>query len=374
MKKMAVCIILAFAAGFPLHAQLGPGIGIGGWARYVFSPIGGTGTVGESFDKDDLRVSARSNTASFFPQRGKIGLAAWGNSDYVGFNFDFAYQNSALEVGDQAQVWIRPLDMLMLHAGKIQGNALRGKIAGGQFVTMEEEDDIFFRFYPQFGILTDFTPIENMYIGASIDAGANIATAFNVYDPESASTSSGYQIGAGYQFSFGHLRAQFISLQSGDAASSLYKSGKPIQAAFAFTDIYNLTIELSGKYPVMALLDSPASVTLAAEYIYERLTAMGRFTYIGYPDPSHSGDYRIKAAGIIKYSINFPLFLGLELAYAGDNPITAAIDDMLQIAPYAGLRYGRGEFRIGFYWQQGFKADKNAYVFEIPLLFEAKFF
>jgi len=374
MKKLLILFILAIITGFQLYAQLGPGMGIGGWARYVFSPIGGTGTIGESFDKDNLFVSAQSHASSFFPQKGKIGLAAWGNSDYVGFNFDFAYQNAMLEVGDQAKIWIRPLDMLMLHAGKIQGNALRGKIPGGQLVTMEEEDDIFFRFYPQYGMLVDFTPIENLYIGASVDGGSRVfETAFNVYDWESTSLTSGYQIGAGYMFGFGHLRAQFISLNTDNINSSLYRSGKPLQIAFAYTDIYNLIIELSVKYPLRALTSSHASGTIAAQYLYEQFSFMGRFTYMAFPEMS-GNNYRIRAGSVIKYSINFPLFLGLELSYFSDNPLTATIDDMIQIAPYLGFRYSRGEFRIGFYWQQGFKDDKAAYVFEFPLLFEAKFF
>lgn len=362
MKKISIGIFLILA-GLPLYAQLGTGVGIGGWARYVFSPIGGTGNIGEQFNSDNLNVSTQAHANSNFPQRGKVGLAAWGNSDYMGFNFDFAYQNARFEVGDQAQIWVKPSDMLMLHAGKIQGNTLRGKIAGGQLVAAEEEDDIFFRFYPQFGLLVDIMPVENLYIGASVDAGNRLSeTAENVYGWESASSAAGYQIGAGYQFDFGHLRAQFISFQNGN----------PIQAAFAYTDIYNLTIEVSGKFPLKPVESSPVLGTVAAEYIFEQLSVMGRFTGIGYPEGPE--EPRFKFGGVIKYNINFPLFLGLELAYASDDPLTAAIDDMIQAAPYAGFRYGRGEFRLGFYWQQGFKADKPVYVFEIPLLFEAKFF
>ena len=379
MKRVLALVILIGITGIPLFAQLGPGLGIGGWARYVFSPIGGEGVFGEVFDSENLYVYTQSRASSFFPERGKIGLATWGNSDYVGFNFDFAYQNNRLEVGDQAKIWIRLHDTLMLHAGKIQGNALRGKIAGAQLINMEEEDHIFFRFYPQFGIMADFTPIDNLYFGVSIDAGSNTprVSASDVYGWESVSNTAGYQIGAGYQFGFGHLRAQFIHLNSGDPASFLYASGKPLQVAFAYTDIYNLTIELAGKYPLRMTPMSHYSGTVAAEYTFERLSAMGRFTYMGYPHPDRKDlkdDFCIKIGSIIKYAINFPLFLGLEMSYVSDNPLTDLVDDALQIAPYLGFRYGRGEFRIGLLWHQGLKDDKPNYAFEIPLLFEARFF
>jgi hypothetical protein len=365
MRKITVFILLLGIIGFPLYAQLGPGLGIGGWARYVFSPIGATGMWGEEFNEDNFRVSTQSFAPSFFPQKGKIGLAAWGNSDFVGFNFDFAYQNARLEVGDQAKIWIRPHDMLMLHAGKIQGNMLRGTIPGGQLVNMEEEDDVFFRFYPQYGILIDFRPINNFYLGVSVDAGnASFRNAFgenSVYGWESERTDSGYQIGAGYQFNFGHLRAQFISFQN----------GKPLQVAMSYTDIYNLNIELSGKYPLRPLPNSPASATIAAEYTFERLYAMGRYTHIFYPEGT--GDW-FKIGSVIKYTINFPLFLGLELSFISDNPLTQAVDELFQISPYLGFRYGRGELRIGLFWQQRLDADNPSYVFEVPILFEARFF
>ena len=375
MKKILAIIILLCMAALPLFAQLGPGLGVGGWARYVFSPIGGEGVFGEGLDKDNLYVYTQSRASSNFPQKGKIGLATWGNSDFVGFNFDFAYQNNLLEVGDQAQIWVRLHDTLMLHAGKIQGNALRGKIAGGQLINMEEEDHLFFRFYPQFGILADYTPNDNIYIGASIDAGnTSKIKASDVYGWDSVSNTAGYQIGAGYMFSIGHLRAQFIHLNSGDINSALYASGKPLQVAFAYTDIYNLTVELSGRYPLRTTHSSIYSASIAAEYSYERISAMGRFTFMGFPHPDAPEEFCIKAGSVIKYAINFPLFLGLEFSYAADNPLTNVIDDVLQVAPYLGFRYGRGEFRIGLLWQQGLKDDNPNYVFEIPLLFEARFF
>jgi hypothetical protein len=272
--------------------------------------------------------------------------------------------------------------MLMLHVGKVQGNALRGRVGGGQLVNMEEEDDIFFRFYPQFGLLADIRPMDNLYFGISVDAGNTLSvSAGDVYDWESTSTSAGYQVGIGYQFPFGHLRAQLIGLNSGVQDSFLFRSGRPLQVAFAYTDIYNLILEVSGRYPLRALHSSPASVTMAAEYTYERISMMGRFTFMHYPEIKNldgwleeNGQNRFKLGSVIKYTINFPLFLGLELSYASDNPLTPAIDDLFQIAPYLGFRYGRGEFRIGVYWQQGFKDDKPRYVWEIPLLFEARFF
>ncbi|MDR0878077.1 MAG: hypothetical protein LBN21_08500 [Treponema sp.] len=357
MKKITVIVLVTALAALPLSAQ---NIGIGGWARYYISPIGGTGTFGEDFDKDTLYASTEAHTVSKFPQRGKIGLATWGNSDYVGFNFDFAYQNAKLEVGDQAQVWVRLNDTFMFHAGKIQGNVLRGKIEGGQMIAMEEEDDIFLRFYPQTGMLLDITPLENLYLGASVDTGGKLTdTAENIYDFKSTA-GSGFQLGAGYWFDdLGHLRVQYIS----------FNDGKPIQAAFALTSIYNLILEVGGRFPMNPTKTSPKAVTVAAQYNLEQLSLMGRVTGNVFDD-----GFQFKAGSVVKYSINFPLFLGLEASYAADDPTTIADDDVIQLAPYAGFKFGRGELRIGLFGEASLTGEKQTYRFEFPILFEVKFF
>jgi len=380
MKKIAAAVLLIGIAGFPLYAQLSPGIGIGGWARYIIAPIGGTGNFGEPFSADNMYVRNQSNQNWLFPTRGKVGLAAWGNSDYVGFNFDVCYEDGAIRVGDQAKLWVRPHEIIMLHFGKIQGNKLRSEIKGGRLVYTEEENEIFTHFIPTMGMLVDLEPLENLYIGFSIDArrgspSNSFVNSFkDVFGWES--TQNGYQIGVGYRFNFGHLRAQFLA-NNGDIWT-----GKPIQAAFSFTQIYNLVIDAGILYPMKPETFSPAKATAAAEYKLDQWDLMGRATVVWYPESLNTG-IRLKAGSVVKYTINFPLFVGAEIAYISDYqqfnqsrdnlPPLKGGEDLFQICPFVGFKYGRGEFRIGFHWVQSFKGDKNHFRFEFPLMLEVNF-
>lgn len=383
MKKLAIIVFIFGAAGFSLHAQLLQGIGIGGWARYVIAPIGGSGTFGEKFTDENMYVRNQSNQNWLFPTRGKAGLAAWGNSDYVGFNFDFGYIDGSLMVGDQAKLWVQPHHTLMLHFGRIEGNKLRSGIIGGRLTYTEEENDIFTRFTTTHGMLIDYEPIENLYIGASINApsGSTPNRWKTMYSWEA--DRNNYQIGAGYKFDFGHLRAQLLANDGG------VWSGKPIQVAFAYTEIYNLIAEVGGLYPLKELdnnKNSPAKATVAAAYKIEQWDLMGRFTLVGYPQNSKAGT-RVKIGGVVKYTVNFPLYLGAELAYLSDYqegyftqqadlrpPVSGSSGaDLFQICPFAGFKYSKGDFRIGFHWEQNFRGDRPGFKFELPLFLEVNF-
>jgi len=381
MKKIASFFILACFT-VPLFAQLSPGIGVGGWARYVISPVGGKGTIGEEFTADNLYARNQSNQNWYFPSRGKVGMSAWGNSEYLGFNFDVAYIDGTIEAGDQAKLWVRPHDIIMFQFGKIEGNELRSGIQGGRLTFCEEENDIFTRFNPFMGMLVEFKPVNGLYIGASIDIPSKTGDpAKNVYDWEA--DRNAYQIGIGYKFDWGHLRVQLLANDGG------VWTGKPIQAALSFTAIHNLTLELGGLYPLKDLFDngvfSPAKGTLVAAYRIEQWDMMARATVVGYPYAKEFAGIRTKFAGVIKYTINFPLFVGAEIAYLSDyqenfytqqndsQPVLKDGVDLFQIVPFVGFKYGRGEFRIGLHWEQNFKGEEKKFKFEIPFMLELNF-
>ena len=379
MKKIAAVVFFIAIAGFSLHAQLVPGIGIGAWARYVVAPIGGAGTFGENFSFwDDMYARNQSNQNWLFPTRGKVGLATWGNSDFVGFNFDFAYEDGSLRVGDQAKIWVRPHEAVMLHFGRIEGNRLRSGIRGGRLTYTEEENEIFTRFLVGSGMLVEFDPIENLFVGFSLDlpraAGVphTFREMFHWDTPENS-----YQIGIGYRFNFGHLRAQFLGNGGG------IWTGKPIQVAFAYTGIHNLVLEVGGLYPLRPLDFSPARATVAAEHSSGRWNMMGRATVVWWPETLNAGT-RLKLGSVIQYTVNFPLFLGVEIAYLSDHqgyvqqrdhlPPVANGLDLFQICPFVGFRFGRGELRFGFHWEQNFRGDRTNFRFEFPIMLEVSFF
>ena len=384
MKKIVIIIILAYITFTPLFAQLSPGVGIGGWARYVISPVGGSGVLGEEFTADNLYARNQSNQNWYFPSRGKVGLSSWGNSEYLGFNFDVCYIDGLIEAGDQAKVWVRPHDMIMFQFGKIEGNELRAVIPGGRLTFTEEENDVFTRFNPVMGMLIDIRPINGLYIGVSVDIASKTGEpAMNVYSWDAERNA--YQIGAGYKFDWGgHLRIQLL------ANDGSVWSGKPIQAAFSYTGIHNLILEIGGLFPLKDLyaeneIFSPAKGTLAAAYRIEQWDLMARATIAGYPYAEEFAGIRFKLGSVVKYTINFPLFVGAEIAYLSDyqenfytqqndsQPVLVDGVDLFQIVPFVGFKYCRGEFRIGFHWEQNFKGEEKKFKFEIPFMLELNF-
>ena len=378
MRKIVAIAFLIVIGGGVLHAQLPSGLGIGGWARFVFSPIGGSGTFGEGFSGwDNMFVRNQSNQNWLFPTRGKVGLATWGNSDFLGFNFDFAYEDGAIRVGDQAKVWVRPHHSVMLHFGRTEGNRLRSEIRGGRLTFTEEENDIFTRFNPRAGMLVDWDPIDNLYIGFSLDVPRGTEASFrDAFHWDSEHTT--YQIGVGYRFSFGHLRAQLI------ATSTDVWQGKPLQVAFAYDAIHNVLIDGGILFPLNPQPFSPAKATIAAQWQDQRWDIMGRGTIVWYPETPRAGT-RLKLGAVVKYTINFPLFVGVELAYISDyHPYNQMRDwlppidgnaDLFQICPFVGFRFGRGEFRIGFFWEQNFRGGEGRnFRFEVPMMLEVNFF
>jgi len=380
MKKFAALVFLIIIGGGVLFAQLPSGLGLGGWARYVFTPIGGSGTFGEGFSGwDDMYIRNQSNQNWLFPTRGKVGLATWGNSEFVGFNFDFAYEDGALRVGDQAKVWVRPHHSVMLHMGRIEGNRLRSRIRGGRLTYTEEENDLFTRFMVPHGILVDWDPIENLFIGFSLNASTPhghryaFRDAFHWDSPE-----NNYQIGIGYQFNFGHLRAQLLANNGG------IWTGKPLQVAFEYTDIHNMIIEAGVLFPLAPIDTSPARATVAFQHESHQWEIMGRGTIVWYPELREAGT-RLKLGAVVKYTINFPLFVGVEAAYISswepfnqqDDSIPPVVgaEDLFQIAPFVGFRYGRGELRFALHWQQNFRGDDGRnFRFEVPIMLEVRFF
>jgi hypothetical protein len=361
MKKFAILGLVALGMVSALTAQENSGgghFGIGVYGRYVFAPIGVEGTVGESLTKDNLYTNGASHVK--FPPGGKIALISFGATEHLGFNLDISYMAGGIEIGDEAQVWTKFNDTLTIHGGYILGNALFGKIGGGKLVTMDEENEIFTQFHPGSGLLVDFTPVKNLYIGASVDAGKDLLPDFF----KKSSVNAGYQVGAGYLFeNIGHLRFQYLQNHSE------FSGEKYVQGAFALTAIDGLTVEVGGMVPVEKTDLSFTRGTVAAQYTVDKFSLMGRVSTSFYED-----DHQLKAGSVIKYNLNTPLFLALEASYTSDDPLTPVEDGKIQVAPYVGFRFGPGEFRAGLYGEMVFGGDKPAYKIEIPLLIEIALF
>ena len=76
----------------------------------------------------------------------------------------------AVTIGDQAKLWAK-LGFFKFQFGRIQEDTLRGSIGdfGNREVSAKSEDDIFSRFWTRTALLVSATPVEGLWVGASVD-------------------------------------------------------------------------------------------------------------------------------------------------------------------------------------------------------------
>ncbi|MBN2810538.1 MAG: hypothetical protein JXP39_01440, partial [Spirochaetales bacterium] len=128
MKK-ALAILTALAVvGGAAFAE----ISVGGWGRAVFVPLANSGA-------EDVDSTSHLGT-SWTDGGPRIGFTVAGNSDNVGFQIDMnadpVFNGSPVEAvafGDQAKIWVKPVDMLTVTVGRFKEDTLRGNGTFGVF-------------------------------------------------------------------------------------------------------------------------------------------------------------------------------------------------------------------------------------------------
>jgi hypothetical protein len=196
MKKALVVLLVSLMVGaFVFAEDAAPaGVTVGGWGRagYVFATA--TGSSGTAL-------------TTVFPNWSpgmRVGFSVNGHSANVGFDLNIDTNTNAasnnLGVGDNARIWVKPADFLRVDFGRAQIDNLRGKIGhdwadclNGAVNEFGDEDAIFTRFYPKAGLVVSITPVEGLFIGASLDSQYTAGVFGKTSD-----AIAGIQVGAGY--------------------------------------------------------------------------------------------------------------------------------------------------------------------------------
>jgi hypothetical protein len=364
MKKALVLLLILAVVGVTAFAEAK--VSVGGWGRlgYVFAQ-----------GSNSVTVPIANSFPGWGATGGHVGIGINGSSDNVGFTLNINADGSnttigaasyddngvlstdnttftipTVNVGDQAKIWIKFMDMITLQIGKVQGDTLRGKIgdngSGGAFgvSSFGNQDDIFQRFYPKAGLLLDINPVEGLYIGAALDAGAQddagVAT--------TAAAIGAIQIGAGYTIKdIGMIRAQYIG--SGNKTTAKY-----FQAAFAFTGVPGLTADLGAKVQINADLKEKTHILLGVGYGIDALSLTARV----------KADLGESSTG----NTDTDLGVYLEAAYAVASPVTvglqASLDlpkdaNTLALMPYLKFGYSNGFVSAGFAYKTGLSTGNN---------------
>jgi hypothetical protein len=335
MKKVLVILLVsAFVSAF----AFADGITFGAWGRVGFIVAQQTGagyvTTGTYPDwagnTNPLTVvNALGDKAAGPDKFGRVGFSVAGTSENIGFNVNVDSNGGTIGIGDEAKAWVKFGPALKVQVGKVQGNALRGKVggdAGIQVTSFSDEDGIFQRFYPKAGILVDFTPVEGLYIGAALDSvqydGAGMAT--------TAAAFAAGQYGVGYTIKdIGQIRAQY-------RGSPIETGDKFIDAAFALTAVAGLTIDVGTQ--INTDMNRQSNAILAVAYGKDALSLKLR-TQVQMKKDIGVGVYLQGS-----YVVAAPLAIGADVSFDA----TTKDQNKLTLCPWLKFGYGQGSAIIGF--------------------------
>lgn len=350
MKKVLVILLVsAFVSAF----AFADGITFGAWGRVGFIAAQQTGA---GYVTTGTYPSWANNVAG--TQFGRVGVSVAGTSENIGFNVNIDSNGGDLNIGDQAKAWVKFGPALTVQLGKVQGDALRGKVggdAGIQVASFGDEDGIFQRFYPKAGILVDFTPVEGLYVGAALDTnqkdGAGVAT--------TAAAFAAGQYGIGYTIKdIGQVRAQYrgAPTETGD---------KWIDAAFALTAVAGLTVDVAGH--VNTDMNRASKAILGVAYGKDALALKLR-TEVVMATNIGAGVYLQGS-----YVVAAPLAIGADVSLDAETKDRTN----LTLCPWLKFGYDKGYAIIGFKYNVDMGVSSSTYTpnnsWAIPMAIEFGF-
>ncbi|MDR3130161.1 MAG: hypothetical protein LBU18_01295 [Treponema sp.] len=294
-------------------------------------------------------------------------------SGRAGYKGDLRFRNSGFALGDNLKLWIKPLDIIQIEAGKYVNDVLRGKVGKGDwygdyltFLGRPGEDAIFTRINNTgMGTSAVVTPVEGLTIFAGLkDIAALNAKPGNNSDVKAQYVWQNIQAGAGFAIpGIGLVRAQYYGqkppLYTKASTSTVYEidnekgtlvpktittddSFNPTfaQLAFALTAVEGLTFDVGAKYylpikdpntVVHALFDKKADGVTDETY---NGTVKG-LTYNGGIAPALGAKY---ASGPISLNFILDFLIGKSFSY-DTTGTTLKSTEGLKVQSYLSFNY-----------------------------------
>jgi hypothetical protein len=360
MKKLFVVLLALAVIGTIVFAEDAK-LSVGAWGRGWYTAVGSDG-------KDQI-VAAGPGWGG---NGARVGVQFTGTSDNVGFTWNPGVNGDATTfnaICDQAKMWVTLNPMFKVEIGKIQGDALRGKLGDfGDIVgNTGGEDDIFARFNTTTGMLLDITPVDGVYLGAALDVpAASIATS-TIGKHLLSDAYKSVQVGAGYTIAnIGLARAQFIGKVGVNNDTGKDEVGI-FNAAFAYTGMAGLTVDAGFKYN----LESKQQMSAAAGAKYSA-DALGVFVRAGASFGGDSDLYQLALNGgaQLSYTVADPLSVGIEASYKGKQALKTSPDpaNYLDVFPFVKLGYSNGYLKVGFDARVGL--DGQDLMYQLPIQIE----
>lgn len=273
MKKIiSVLTGLALVAG----AAMADGITFGSWGRGLWNVAANSG--------DDVVTDMHQSWGGKAPRTG-IGVS--GSTENVGFAVDMHVNgDSVITVGDNALIWVKPIEQIKIVAGKKDQNELRGDAAFGLWNwdrigaagKMELEGWTFPDVFDGNGVAVVAYPIDGLTVGAGIPLSLS---------GKGATLEDTYAHGANYAAAYaidgiGTVKAAYMTKATEKDKDGKDKDYGVIAAAFDLTMVDGLYASVGAQIPTahvftdyeplgLKLADVPTVVNAYARYSLDAL-------------------------------------------------------------------------------------------------------
>lgn len=308
MKKIiSVLTGLALVAG----AAMADGITFGSWGRGLWNVAANSG--------DDVVTDMHQSWGGAAP---RTGISVSGSTENVGFAVDmFANGANGIDLGDNALIWVKPIEQIKIVAGKKDQNELRGDAAFGLWNwdrigavnAMVLEGWTFPDVFDGNGVAVIAYPVDGLTVGAGIPLSLNGtgATLENTY-AHGANYAAAYAIDG-----IGTVKAAYMTKADGTSRDAKKDSTSygVIAAAFDLTMVDGLYATVGAQIPTASVNEFDSTIVNAyARYSLDALAvhlAVG--TKLNTVDNSKTDDS--------KYDGNLGFAIGAGADYSLDNGI-----------------------------------------------------
>jgi len=154
--------MVAFAA-----VSFAEGITFGAWLRALAAPVASDG---------DETITAAGNSWGWGARTARINVSATAPDGNAGFNMGvYNDVTMSLSAGDEANLWVKPMDIVKVSYGKYDNNTLRGDLCYGSWNWLRptsswiaEDEGLLMSGNGGTGLMAEITPMENLYIQAMV--------------------------------------------------------------------------------------------------------------------------------------------------------------------------------------------------------------
>lgn len=250
MKKIiSVLTGLALVAG----AAMADGITFGSWGRGLWNVAANSG--------DDVVTDMHQSWGGLAP---RTGISVSGSTENVGFAVDMFANGAGISLGDNALIWVKPIEQIKIVAGKKDQNELRGDAAFGLWNwdrigavgAMGLEGWTFPDVFDGNGVAVVAYPVDGLTVGAGIPLSLNGtgATLENTY-AHGANYAAAYAIDG-----VGTIKAAYMTKATAKDSDLKDKDYGVIAAAFDLTMVDGLYASVGAQIPTAHVFFEPKSL------------------------------------------------------------------------------------------------------------------